>query len=116
MKKFNRTMFAMSLLMTSIIAPAKGEVIIEKSTVLTTDLMDSVIITNNNIQLNCAGHSLIGTPDLQGIKLQGRTGVTIKNCNIIGFLNGIDLHNSNDNQIKNNNIYGSFVFKLKALG
>lgn len=72
-------------------------------------------ISNNNITLDCAGHTISGTnvPFSAGIVSAGFTGITIKNCNMTGFFQGIYLDfGSNINLVNNildGNTFGIFV-------
>ena len=66
-----------------------------------------LIIFADNITLNCHGHELIGEPNNDGIFLADRTGVTVRNCTITGFLDGIQLIRSNGNSLITNTIVGS---------
>ncbi|MBC7945825.1 MAG: right-handed parallel beta-helix repeat-containing protein, partial [Burkholderiales bacterium] len=71
---------------------------------------NGITIGADNIALNCDGHSLSGPgtplrggPPTIGIALNGRKGVTVKNCNVTGFARaGILLSNSSHNKIINN--------------
>ena len=68
----------------------------------------AIIINADNITLDCAGHSITGSMAVDvgsgiGIYLEGRTGVTIKNCTLTGFdLTGIYLFDSSGNNITGN--------------
>ncbi len=65
-----------------------------------------LIIGANNIVLNCAGHTIIGSPSdyaAEGVNLTGRTGVTIENCNIVEFIRGFNLYASSGNTLTKNN-------------
>lgn len=72
-------------------------------------------ISNNNITLDCAGHTVSGTsvPFSAGIVSSGFTGITIKNCNVTGFFQGIYIDfGSNVNLAGNTldgNTFGIFV-------
>ena len=72
-------------------------------------------ISNNNITLDCAGHTVSGTsvPFSAGIVSAGFTGITIKNCNVTGFFQGIYIDfGSNVNLASNTldgNTFGIFV-------
>ena len=72
-------------------------------------------ISNNNITLDCAGHTISGnnTPFSAGIVSSGFNGITIKNCNVTGFFQGIYIDfgsnvNLTDNTLNGNTI-GIFV-------
>jgi parallel beta-helix repeat protein len=73
---------------------------------LTGDIEDSIVVEKDNIILDGAGHTVQGTdtfPD--GILLEGRNNVTIKDMTIKGFYYGIRLWGYNEyNVILGNNI------------
>lgn len=86
-----------------------GDTIYE-DTVLTEDLMNcperGIIIGADNITLDCKGHRVDGQPygnnDHFGISLQTKTGVTIKNCYITEFYQGLVLFSSSYNLLESN--------------
>jgi len=92
----------------------KSTLFISTDTTLTANVLDSVSITADNITLDCAGFSIIGDGSASsgtGILISGRTGVTIKNCEVSQFRQGIFLVNSNRNMIiENNNVHHNRVF------
>jgi len=63
---------------------------------------DGLIIGASDIVLDCGGHKIIGPGGHNGIHLEGWVGVTIKNCIIKGFENGIYLRWSDGNTLSNN--------------
>lgn len=65
---------------------------INQSTVLSQNHSNNdtlIIITGDNLSLDCAGYWLIGSGNGIGIELDGRYNVTIENCNINGFSRNI---------------------------
>jgi len=79
---------------------------------LTIDLNvgESIIIDDDEITLNCDGHLLegfgSGVPNMNGIVIDGQNFVTIKNCDITEFANGIFVDpDSESNTIKGNNAF-----------
>ncbi len=64
---------------------------ITATTTLTADHSGSIIIGANGITLDCAGHSVTGSGSGNGIFLSGRTGVTVKNCEVTNFSIGFRL-------------------------
>lgn len=83
---------------------------INESTILCRDVynIDNTIeITADNITLDCDGSELRGSSPISGILLSGRQDVSITNCIITGFANGIYLEDSTQNTIANNNITGN---------
>lgn len=79
-------------------------------------------ISNNNITLDCAGHTITGTSITDGsagIVSAGFSGITIKNCNITGFFQGIYIDfgsnvNLTDNTL-NGNSFGIFVQRTSGM-
>jgi len=79
---------------------------------LTIDLNvgESIVIDDDEITLNCDGHLLegfgSGVPNMNGITIDGQNFVTIKNCDVTEFANGIFVDpNSDSNTIKGNNAF-----------
>lgn len=107
--------------LTEAVAVDFGDTIFQ-DTVLTGDLTGSgigLIIGADNITLDGQGYSIIGDNSAIGIKLNGRKGVTIKNCIIRNFREGISLSRCEnnamtDNTIKNNVTIGIYVYRSKA--
>ncbi len=83
------------------------------STTLTSDLTGcgaiGLYLNANNITLDCAGHWINGTnsPFSAGIDSVGYTGITIKNCNVSGFYQGIYTDFSSNENIASNNLAGN---------
>ena len=81
---------------------------ITRNTNLTADLTSSgitcITIGVDNIVLDCAGHSIIGSNNIgtTGILSTSRNNVTIKNCKISNFGSGIKLDSSQTSKIINN--------------
>ncbi len=65
---------------------------------------DCFTIGTNSITLNCAGYSITGLNTGAGIKMNGRSNVVIKNCDIKNFDTGINISNSNSVTVNNTNI------------
>ncbi|MCX6709082.1 MAG: hypothetical protein NTW67_05560 [Candidatus Woesearchaeota archaeon] len=65
---------------------------------------DCFTIGTNSITLNCAGYSITGLNTGAGIKMNGRSSVVIKNCDIKNFDTGINISNSNAVTVNNTNI------------
>src|SRR3989338_8425535 len=60
----------------------------------------AVAIEASNIVFDCNGHDIIGLNQKHsGIYSNGRQGVTIKNCGIEGFENGVYLRKSSESTI-----------------
>jgi len=77
---------------------------ITKNTTLTANRTTRIIIGADSITLNCDGHTITGsgTGSGNGIKLVSRTGVTIRNCTVTNFDDGIQINQSNNNTFENN--------------
>ena len=86
----------------------------------TYNLPNGINIGADNIVLDCSGATLNATLSRpndtspgSGIILSGRTGVTVKNCNVQGYEYGIHLHSSSNNILTGNNAssnwYGIFL-------
>jgi parallel beta-helix repeat protein len=69
---------------------------------LTSDVPESVVVVVNNITLDCDGHTIAGTGTGFGIELTGRTNVTVKNCVVRNFTQGIRLTTSSGNTFTDN--------------
>lgn len=85
-------------------ANACGSTITESVT-LTTDLLDcpshGLIVEANDVMIDCAGHTIrgLGAANSNGIQSNGTTGVTIKNCVIENFTNGILIQDASDHTV-----------------
>ncbi len=73
---------------------------------LTTDVTETIEIPDNGITLDCDGHTIDGTGTGSGVFLNGVDNVTVKNCNITDFSDGIML-GSDSNTIEGNTITDS---------
>lgn len=84
---------------------------ITEDTILTQDLLNcpgtGLTIGADNIVLDCQGHSITGGGTNNGIYLNRRTGVTIKNCNVANFAYGIWFYYSSNSTLIDINIYGN---------
>jgi parallel beta-helix repeat protein len=70
---------------------------------LFTDVNETIQIDEDNLTLDGAGHTIIGSGTSYGVYLNGRTGVTVRNLNVEEFSYGIGLYNSTENSVTNNN-------------
>ncbi len=77
---------------------------INSNTTLTSDQTNGIRITANNITLDCDGHTLSGSGSGTPIELNNRRGVTVRNCIIDNFNEGIRLRRSNNNTISDNTV------------
>jgi len=89
--------------------PQCGDTITENLTLI--DSLDcsrsgsnGLIVGVDNVTLDCNDSSILGDGSNSGLSLTSRSGVTIKNCTISNFQNGILLVTSNNNQVLSNEI------------
>ena len=69
-----------------------GTLVIVSDTQLNKDHFGDIVIGASNVTLDCKGHTVSGPgtgSPYYGILLDGTTGVTIRNCKITAFENGI---------------------------
>jgi parallel beta-helix repeat protein len=59
------------------------------------------VIAADGVTLDCAGHTVSGASGW-GISLRDRTGVTVRNCRVTGFTDGIVLERSSGNTLDGN--------------
>ena len=72
----------------------------------TDNISDSIWVLKDNVVIDGAGYTLQGTTSIvQGIRLYGRIGVTIRNINIRGFQNGIVI----DSYSNSTTIFGNII-------
>jgi parallel beta-helix repeat protein len=83
-----------------------GEVI-KESMVLTQDHPGGITIGQDGIELDCNGKRIIGVGRGTGIELIGRRQVTIRNCDVQDFNNGISVEDSAGNLFVQNTVSGS---------
>jgi parallel beta-helix repeat protein len=79
---------------------------------LTSNCSGGIVVGADNITLDCSGHTLTGSGRGTPIALVSRTGVTVRNCKMDNFNEGVTLRNSNKNifisNTVNNNIRDGF--------
>ncbi|TMI34543.1 hypothetical protein E6H25_07150 [Candidatus Bathyarchaeota archaeon] len=89
-----------------VVMPAAAEptepMILTSDTTLSEDHTGPIIIASNDITLDCGGHTLSGSFPDTGILVEGRTGVTVKNCHVTGFAAGIRLRGAYQNTLASN--------------
>lgn len=82
-------------------------------TALAANFRGHIAIGADDITLDCAGFAVVGTGEGIGILLLGRTGITVRNCVVTGFVLGIALTASHSNTLASNVAYGNgFGFQL----
>ena len=108
--------FVALLVATVAVFPAPVEatadpLIITTSTTLNADHSGSIVIGADSITLDCAGFSVDGSLSGSGtgISLDGRMGVTVKNCHVTDFPFGFELFDSSDNTFEQNTANGNDV-------
>jgi len=57
-----------------------------------------------DVTINCQGNSITGNGSGDGIYLTNVQNVVVENCRIYNFTNGIDVYNSSDNNVSENNL------------
>ena len=69
---------------------------------------DCIVITGNNIVLNCLGHSITGNKIAKSdaIRVKGLNNI-VKNCPIANFYNGIVVETGKTNHLATNNYIGT---------
>ena len=95
---------------------------VEGEYVLTTDIIDAqgtcIDIQANNVILDCQGHTIDGIGSGNGIYISRDhptdTNITIKNCIITDWVNGIYFDNANNNTLSNitanyNDVFGIYI-------
>ena len=100
MKMRNRVLAvaAFALLPVVLVPPASGNsgtsgtLTIVSDTQLNKDHLGDIVVGASNVTLDCKGHTVSGPgagPPYVGILLDGTTGVTVRNCKVTAFENGI---------------------------
>lgn len=117
--------FSLLMLVSLLPHPALADptTVIMSNTSLTADVTGSIVVGANGITLDCAGHHVSQVSSLiyngLGIFLDHRSGVTVENCNVTGFNEGIRLLSSsgnslNGNTASNNGFNGIFLLSSKG--
>lgn len=108
MRKRFSILFVFVLVLTAVpssaAATTMGTLFIEWDTSLTEDHHGRIVIVADNVTLDCGPHLILGSGEEEsvGIALGGRTGVTVKNCDVSGFWYGIQLWESSGNTLDGN--------------
>ncbi|MEM7820993.1 MAG: NosD domain-containing protein, partial [Candidatus Aenigmatarchaeota archaeon] len=74
---------------------------------LNTSITQSIQIDSNGITLDCDGYSITGSNTGNGIYLNAKNDVKIRNCNVTSFTYGIFLYSSSNNTLTNNTAYNN---------
>ena len=83
-------------------ANTSGSWTIYEDTTLVEDHDGNIVIGEDGVTLDCAGHTITGSGNGNGILLPGREGVTVRNCHVTGFDLGIFLDWSSGSTIESN--------------
>ena len=108
--KLFSTLFLVFILIQIVEAQVSCGETITQNTILTEDLTNcpgtGIIIGANNIGLNCNGHKITGIEALYqaGIYISSYSNITIENCDVENFDNGLFIYASDDSVIKNNSV------------
>jgi parallel beta-helix repeat protein len=81
--------------------------------VLTQDLFANMEITQNDITLDCAGHSIIGADTGYGIYVNRKTNVAVKNCTVNNFHSGIYFYYGSNSTLNNNNVSNNKYYGIR---
>jgi parallel beta-helix repeat protein len=80
---------------------------INVDTTLTADHPGGIAFKADNVTLDCGGYSIIEdhvSDEGVGILMEGLTGLTVKNCRVIGFMHGVHLSQVSESVVKNTTI------------
>jgi len=77
---------------------------IDSNTTLTEDHMGGIVINADNITLDCAGWRVIGSNDSDGIVIDGRSAVSVRNCIVEQFMYGIVVRSSSAGLLEHNEV------------
>ena len=77
---------------------------IDVNTTLTEDYAGSIVISANNITLDCGGWTVSGTNASDGIVIEGHSGVSVRNCVVQQFVYGIVVKNSSNVLLEHNEV------------
>ena len=100
-----------------------GPLVITSDTTLTEDHDGNIVIAANDVTLDCAGHTVTGPGSgspFVGILLDGTSGVSVKDCQVTAFENGIIAAGwsgpSSGNMFVGNVSFGNVFSGLALLG
>ena len=99
------TFLGLMLLVLALAPPAQatsGTLNITSDTTLTEDHYGSIVVDADGVTLDCAGFSVIGTNDSNGIVIDGHSGIAVRNCVVQQFVYGIVVMNSSEGLLENN--------------
>lgn len=80
-----------------------GVLYLAEDTRLSADHFGSIDIVADKVTLDCDGHAIVNPDGYPfGITVIGRSEVTVKNCHISGFIEGISLTSTSDSTVVDN--------------
>jgi parallel beta-helix repeat protein len=80
---------------------------ITADTNLREDHVGPIAFVADHVTLNCHGRQVSAPGEAQAILIQGRTGVTVKNCVVTAAVRGLSVESSQDVVIKHNSAIGN---------
>jgi parallel beta-helix repeat protein len=83
------------------VGASTGVLTVTSTLTLTEDHQGAIVIAGDDLTLDCAGHAVSG-PGEFGIRLEARTGVTVRNCDVSGFQHGVAVLSSTGSTITGN--------------
>lgn len=90
-----------------------GTLIITADTTLAEDHHGDIQVRADGVTLDCAGHRVVGPGQGEGILIERRTGVAVRNCRVSGFFRGILVIVSSEIALEGNraeeNEYGIWI-------
>jgi parallel beta-helix repeat protein len=78
---------------------------ITSDTTLTEDHNGQIVIIADDVTLDCDGYKVTGIGSGIGIDMNGRSGVTVRNCDVSGFAAGINLSLTDESLIEDNSVH-----------
>ena len=91
------------------LSATSGDFDVSVDTTLTEDLSGRIRIIDDDVTLDCAGFRVVGPGSGDGITIDNRTNVTVRNCHVSGFDEGIDVFASTGVRLENNTVTGNSV-------
>jgi parallel beta-helix repeat protein len=89
-------------------AETSGTLVVTSDATLTEDHQGNIVVAADGVTLDCDGHAVTGPGQYQGILVSGFNDVTIRNCRVSGFGNGIAvIIGSNRARIEGNETWGN---------
>src|SRR5262245_26952371 len=67
---------------------------VTSNTLLSADWVGNVVIVRDGVTLDCDGHRIVGSGTGRGVVVDGRSGVTVRNCDVSKFGTGFFVANA----------------------